>query len=61
MQKDAVLMHPLPKRDEIDEEVGYSGDKRVVFWRQPRNGMWIRVALIAVIFQKEQEILDYKT
>ena len=61
MQEHAVLMHPLPKRDEIDEELGYSSDKRVVFWRQERNGMWIRVALIAVIFQKEQEILDYKT
>ena len=52
-------MHPLPKRDEIDEEVGYSEDPRVVFWRQERNGMWIRVALIATIFQKEQKILDY--
>lgn len=59
MKEDAVLMHPLPKRDEIDKEVGYSSDERVVFWRQERNGMWIRVALIAVIFQKEQEILDY--
>lgn len=61
MQKNAVLMHPLPKRDEIDEEVGYSKDKRVVFWRQERNGMWIRVALIAAIFQKEKEIFDYTT
>jgi len=59
MKKDAVLMHPLPKRDEIDEEVGYFRDKRVVFWRQPRNGVWIRVALIALIFQKQQTILDY--
>lgn len=59
MQPNAVLMHPLPKRGEIDEEVGYSSDQRVVFWRQERNGMWIRVALIAVIFQKEEEIFDY--
>ncbi len=59
MKKDAVLMHPLPKRDEIDQEVSYSRDKRVVFWRQPRNGVWIRVALIALIFQKQQTILGY--
>jgi len=59
MKEDAVLMHPLPKRDEIDEEVGYSSDKRVVFWRQERNGMWMRVALIATIFQKENEILSW--
>jgi len=61
MQKDAVLMHPLPKRDEIDEEVGYSKDKRVVFWRQERNGMWIRVALIAVIFQIVEVFFKYTT
>lgn len=59
MRKEAVLMHPLPKRDEIEEEVGYIKDPRVVFWRQERNGMWIRVALIVVIFQKEKEILEY--
>jgi len=60
MKENAVLMHPLPKRDEIDEEVGYSSDKRVVFWRQERNGMWMRVALIATIFQKENEILNWQ-
>jgi len=61
MKKGAILMHPLPKRDEIEEEVGYSGDKRVVFWRQERNGMWIRVALIAVIFRKEEAFFKYTT
>lgn len=60
MKSHAVLMHPLPKRDEIDEEVSYSRDPRVLFWRQERNGMWIKVALIATIFKKAQEILDYK-
>lgn len=60
MKKNAVLMHPLPKREEIDTAIDYCGDPRVIYWRQERNGMWIRVALIATIFQKEQEILDYK-
>jgi len=59
MKKDAVLMHPLPKRDEIEEEVGYSSDPRVIFWRQERNGMWIRIALIATIFDKERGILSH--
>jgi len=59
MKEGAVLMHPLPKRDEIDEKVGYSRKPGVVFWRQERNGMWIRVALIATIFGKEKEILSY--
>ncbi|NQV00991.1 MAG: aspartate carbamoyltransferase [Parcubacteria group bacterium] len=61
MKEHAVLMHPLPKRDEIDEDISYLSDKRVVFWRQERNGMWIRVALIAAIFQKENEILNCKS
>lgn len=60
MRKKAVLMHPLPKRDEIDVELDHCGDPRVIYWRQERNGMWIRVALIATIFQRHQEILDYE-
>lgn len=60
MKEDAILMHPLPKREEIDPEIDNIDDNRIIYWRQPRNGMWIRVALIATIFQKEQEILDYK-
>ena len=28
-------------------------DPRAVYWRQMRNGMWIRAALIASIFGKE--------
>jgi aspartate carbamoyltransferase catalytic subunit len=45
-----VIMHPLPRRDEIATEV--DGDPRAVYWRQMRNGMWIRAALIAGIFGK---------
>ncbi|MFH0920451.1 MAG: aspartate carbamoyltransferase, partial [Fibrobacterota bacterium] len=43
----AVIMHPLPRRQEISVEV--DGDPRAVYWRQVRNGMWIRVALMAQI------------
>ncbi|MDD5482325.1 MAG: aspartate carbamoyltransferase [Kiritimatiellae bacterium] len=44
----AVIMHPLPRRGEIAVEV--DSDPRAVYWRQVRNGMWIRVALLASIF-----------
>ncbi|MCA1809403.1 MAG: aspartate carbamoyltransferase [Kiritimatiellia bacterium] len=44
----AVLMHPLPRRQEIATEV--DGDSRAVYWRQVRNGMWVRAALLARIF-----------
>ncbi len=58
MKPTACLLHPLPKRDEIEIEVDYADDPRVVYWRQERNGMWMRVAIIATIFQCDQKILD---
>lgn len=57
MKHDAVIMHPFPRRNEIPPEVDH--DHRAVYWRQMRNGMWIRVALIAGIFGCEQRIRDY--
>ncbi len=48
MRADAILMHPLPRRDEIAPEV--DDDPRAMYWRQVRNGMWIRAALVASTF-----------
>jgi len=59
MKPNACLLHPLPKRDEIETELDYCNDDRVVYWRQERNGMWMRVALIASLFKVDQDILDY--
>ena len=50
-------MHPFPRRDEID--VAIDSDPRAMYWRQERNGMWIRAALIAYIFNVHEEILNY--
>lgn len=60
MKKKSCLLHPLPKINEIDNELDYSEDPRVVYWRQERNGMWIRAALIARIFEVDKEILAYQ-
>jgi aspartate carbamoyltransferase catalytic subunit len=30
-----------------------------MYWRQMRNGMWIRTALIASIFGRDDEIASY--
>ncbi|MDP2865825.1 MAG: hypothetical protein Q8O90_06255 [Elusimicrobiota bacterium] len=38
IEKTCVIMHPLPRRHEI--EVSVDEDPRAVFWRQERNGMW---------------------
>ncbi len=54
LKEDAVIMHPFPRRQEIAVEV--DDDPRAVYWRQMRNGMWIRAALIASLFRKESAI-----
>ncbi len=53
----AIIMHPFPRRDEID--VAIDSDPRAMYWRQERNGMWTRAALIAYIFDVHDEILNY--
>ena len=57
LKSDAVILHPLPRRHEISAEVDH--DPRAVYWRQMRNGMWIRAALFATIFGCDLEIRDY--
>lgn len=54
LKKDAIVMHPLPRRAEIDVKV--DRDRRAKYWRQERNGMWTRVALIARIFGIHRDI-----
>ena len=53
--KDACIMHPLPRRDEI--ATCCDRDPRAMYWRQMRNGMWIRAALIAGTFGQERTIM----
>ena len=54
--KESIIMHPLPRRDEIDTCCDH--DPRAMYWRQMRNGMWIRAALIASSFGFERTIMD---
>jgi aspartate carbamoyltransferase catalytic subunit len=53
----AIIMHPLPRRAELPPEI--DADKRAIYWRQVRNGMWVRVTLIAAIFRKDKDIKEY--
>jgi len=57
LKPNAIIMHPLPRRAEINPEVDQ--DRRAMYWRQVRNGMWVRVALIAKIFLVDKEIMSY--
>ncbi|HEY1419394.1 MAG TPA: aspartate carbamoyltransferase [Candidatus Dormibacteraeota bacterium] len=44
MRKYAIVMHPLPRVDEIDPAV--DEDPRAAYFRQARNGLHIRMALL---------------
>lgn len=47
MQKHAVVMHPLPRLDEITVDV--DGDPRAAYFRQAKNGLYIRMALLKLL------------
>ncbi|MEM7696215.1 MAG: aspartate carbamoyltransferase [Pseudomonadota bacterium] len=47
LKPQCAILHPLPRRDELD--VAIDTDPRAKYWRQERNGMWVRVALIALL------------
>lgn len=56
LKHDAVIMHPLPRGPEIDPAV--DDDPRAVYWRQERNGMWMRAAILVKIFRLEDRIAE---
>jgi aspartate carbamoyltransferase catalytic subunit len=53
----AIIMHPFPRRQEISVDV--DNDPRAMYWRQMRNGMWTRSALIAITFGVDKEIASH--
>ena len=54
LKSDAIIMHPLPRGGEIDPAIDQ--DPRAMYWRQERNGMWMRVAVLIKIFSAEDRI-----
>jgi aspartate carbamoyltransferase catalytic subunit len=44
MKEGSILLHPLPRVDEIAKEV--DDDRRAAYFRQVRNGMLIRMSLL---------------
>ncbi len=43
-KKDLIIMHPLPRVNEISTEI--DNDKRAIYFKQARYGMFVRMALI---------------
>jgi len=50
MKENSVLLHPLPRNDEISVDV--DNDRRAVYFEQSRNGTFVRAALLAMIAEK---------
>ena len=53
MKQDAIIMHPLPRVDEIPKEV--DADPRARYFEQAQNGLYIRMALLYLLLQKDSE------
>ena len=45
-----VVLHPLPRVDEIATEV--DDDPRAAYFRQMENGMFVRMALLALVLSR---------
>ena len=57
MKKDSIILHPLPRRHEISPEV--DADPRAMYWRQLRNGVYIRAALLLYVFNVAHRLKEY--
>lgn len=49
----AIIMHPLPRGNELSADVDQ--DPRAMYWRQERNGMWMRVAALLKVFDATEQ------
>jgi len=49
-KKEMVVMHPLPRVGEIHSSVDQ--DPRAAYFRQVKNGMFVRMALLAILLGK---------
>ncbi len=47
MKKESIIMHPLPRVDEISQKV--DNDPRAQYFQQARNGLFIRMALLLLL------------
>ena len=50
-KKKMIVMHPLPRVDEIS--VDFDNDPRAAYFRQMRNGLYVRMALLALILKRQ--------
>jgi len=54
MKKDARVLHPLPRVNEISTEV--DEDPRAAYFRQAENGLFVRMALLKMVLSREGQV-----
>jgi aspartate carbamoyltransferase catalytic subunit len=47
MKRSSLVMHPLPRADELPDEV--DSDRRAVYLRQTRYGLQLRMAILCTV------------
>jgi aspartate carbamoyltransferase catalytic subunit len=51
MKRDAMILHPLPRTAELDKTV--DDDPRAKYFLQARNGLYVRMALLTMLLDKD--------
>ena len=51
MKPDAMILHPLPRTVELDKSV--DDDPRAQYFRQAKNGLYVRMALLTMLLERE--------
>jgi aspartate carbamoyltransferase catalytic subunit len=51
MKPDALILHPLPRTVELDQSVDQ--DPRALYFRQAVNGLYVRMALLTMLLEKD--------
>jgi aspartate carbamoyltransferase catalytic subunit len=51
MKPDAMILHPLPRTVELDKAV--DSDPRAHYFRQAANGLYVRMALLTMLLEKD--------
>ena len=51
MKADALILHPLPRTVELDRTV--DGDPRALYFRQAKNGLFVRMALLTMVLDRD--------
>lgn len=54
MPRDSIILHPLPRNEEIAEEV--DDNERAWYFIQVENGVYVRMALLLIIFNESKAV-----